>query len=45
MGKDEAAGMKLERSYNLIVNLITNIYVNKESENFRKVKKTNKQIN
>ena len=45
MGDDEAAGVKLERSYNLVVNLISNIYSNKESDNFRRVRKTNKQIN
>lgn len=35
---------KLERSYNLLLNLISNIYNNKEADNFRKVRKTNKQI-
>lgn len=35
---------KLERGYNLLLNLISNIYNNKEADNFRKVRKTNKQI-
>lgn len=45
MGSDEAGQAKLDRAYNLIVNLVSNIYNNKESQNFRKVRKTNKQIN
>lgn len=29
----------------MIINLVSNIYNNKESDNFRKVRKTNKQVN
>ena len=42
--KDRAAG-KLERSYNLLGTLISNIYNNKTSDSYRKVRKTNNQIN
>jgi hypothetical protein len=41
--KDKAAG-KIERSYNLLGTLISNIYNNKGNDSYRKVRKTNKQI-
>lgn len=36
---------KIERAYNLLGTLLANIYNNKESDNYRKVKKTNRQVN
>ena len=44
MGGNKEASSKTERGYNLLVTLISNIYSHKDDENYRKVKKTNKQI-
>ena len=45
MGANKEALGKTERAYNLLVTLISNIYSHKDDENYRRVKKTNKQIN
>ena len=45
MGSNKEAASKVERAYNLLVTLLSNIYSHKDDENYRKVKKTNKQIN
>jgi hypothetical protein len=45
MGGDEAASPKVDRAYNLLITLISNIYNNKGADSYRKVKKTNKQVN
>ena len=45
MGANKEAASKIERAYNLLVTLLSNIYSHKDDENYRKVKKTNKQIN
>ena len=45
MGGGKEAEAKVERAYNLMITLISNIYSHKDEENYRKVRKTNKQIN
>lgn len=45
MGNNENAKNKVDRAYNLLVTLLSNIYNNKSSENYRTVRKTNSQVN
>jgi len=45
MGEDESATGKVDRAYNLLVTLISNIYNNKGADSYRKVRKTNNQVN
>lgn len=44
MGSNEPAAQKLSRSVNLLTTLLSNIYSNKGNDSYRKVRKTNKQI-
>lgn len=45
MGGDEKASKQLDRAYNLLVVLVSNIYNNKGSDSYRRIRKTNSQIN
>lgn len=45
MGSNDNAKNKVDRAYNLLVTLLSNIYNNKTSEHYRTVRKTNPQVN
>lgn len=45
MGDGTTAASQVDRAYHLLVTLLSNIYNNKGSDNYRQIKKTNSQIN
>jgi len=44
MGGDSNCLPRIDRSYNLLITLLSNICNNKEQDSYRRVKKTNPQI-